>query len=173
MKILCTVPVYRNKWKFYTSPLIKNIESLKFNWFSCGCPVYDNHDRIIEISKYNRFFDLSSGKTYYISYDVPCKLVIYNSKKPERVKDKYCGFAYETLNTMYKRDLICDTVKFCFNKDVLIESDTCPYIEYAQSHEKYLRKVIKDFPSKRHLKNANPGNTSLKLRKLLVPFFTK
>ena len=177
--IICTYPIYRNKWKFYASYVIKDKDLFNFNWFSCGCPMYDkDNNKIITVSKYNRFFDLSTGKSYYAKYndleEKQCELLILNNNIDHQVIETmaYCGFAIEKEGTcVYERDLIDKNASLCFKKSVLSESKTCPYIEYAQYREDYLRKKIPNFPSSKTLKNAKPGKLSLKLREMLVSFF--
>ena len=176
--IICTYPVYRNKWKFYASYVIKDKSLFNFNWFSCGCPVYDkNNNKIIKVSRYNRFFDVTTGISYYAKYDdleeKQCELIMIDNIGDTRMIDDYCGFAFEKdESNIYKRDLIDENVSLCFKKSTLKESKSCPYIEYAQSHEDYLRKKIPNFPSSKTLKNAKPGELSLKLRNKLMLFFS-
>ena len=177
MTYVCTAPVFKNKWRFYTYPLSNDKQCFNFNWFACGCPLTDKRgNRIIKVSRYNKFFDMNTGKSYYTDSDNDsCDLLIVEKSKIDdntfKEIQKYCGFAIKT-DGCYERDLVFENVKFYFNSEYIIESTSCPYIEYAKSREKYLRKLgLPGFPSVKELKNAKPGVMSLKLKKILKPYF--
>ncbi len=77
---------YPNKWRLYTKPLLKgNDESLEFNWFICARPFKDDDDNyVIDVGRYSTYFNPTTGKSYYVSFDATekkqCLLLLADHK---------------------------------------------------------------------------------------------
>ncbi len=187
-KFITTFPVFPNKWRFYMGPLAEMNESnidkgdLSFNWFLCARPCLDkNNEKVIEVGKYSLFFDPSSGLSYYVKFDVnECVLKLVNggirfdfNKLDEKPDEKLSGIAMisnENSSEDCFKDLVCQSATLIFRKSVLEISMKCPYIDFAKSHYKFLKKHIHSFPSNNFVMNAKPGKDSLYLRSLIRPY---
>jgi hypothetical protein len=84
------------------------------------------------------------------------------------LREKYDGIAIKIKTLGNANDLICQDVEFLFNESTLERSTRCPYIEYARSHESYLRSLRdRNLPS---IEKMRPGDDSLKLRAFLLRY---
>jgi len=145
-------PVNSSKASMYIKPVIKEKQfgkcSLEYNWFSCGKPssyIKDGTEcKIIELSKRTSFFDPISGVTYKIRKDIDCKVIIVDTPKGNvnKLAKKYIGKDFQGI--VYKKnidsiesDLVCSSVEFIFIKDILENSNKCPYAEYCSHHTNY------------------------------------
>ena len=197
IKLIHTSPIYPNKWRFYILPFsqksdessfrnsnINKSDVSNFNWFLCGRPYTDEKgNKVVDIGRYVSFFDLSSGKSYHITYDViedygKCLVKIINNKDTINeealiaIKENYRGVAYLGEATKdCSCDLICENAEITFDSRVIEESKKCPYIDFALSHYLYCKEKTSDFPSKEEIIKSNCGEMSLKLRKIMLNLF--
>jgi hypothetical protein len=183
-------PVYINKWQFYMNKLnvIDNAscsdDIVKFSWFSCGKPFIQNDKNVLQIDRYATLFDNSTGTSYNITFDATdgktCTLLMVDEQNfdtinyTESLNQGYQGIVYRKNIESSPCDLVCPEVHMMIDPNVLRKSKMCPYIMYAKTHYPILSKSNTTilFPSKKELNSAKPGKMSLKLKKILVPFFT-